>query len=602
MDFGDRIESCVEESFLAAQPRIARDHQMKARIIIGLVISGLLAPGISQAAEPIDEQFQSLAMPGANSLGFQANESNFAKTEVSTWFNFTTSDGTPKGSVTNIAICNTGKEPGCAFTVWATYRAILPACVGTSDTNCLSEITAINADGKSLKVNTLSTFPAFRFEDFEGDLAQGVPRGSGAVLVSIPEAPHAGGDNYLMKLVVTSNRTQESGGVYGVPSISASMMAVKIVEGKFRGSRTETNTASYPKAQGISVRGVTNLAVGELPDPRYLECVMSSTTECALPYGLPQDISFGFSARFSFNLTGWLHGRMRDASIKLEKKSEKESLLTVSARAIKVPVLDVVKNVDELPDSLLSHFAPSDWAGETLRYPLATTMQGTQLLPSEKNRAGLKNISFKFINTQFNTGSMSDFLQWLPIAGDKAAALPTQWRVSTMTDRGSGVVQDCLNKGNSLAGLVTTNSTMYIDGPPTYDASQGSLDYKVASTHYEADGKTEFKGTYELLMSSSVARCIYKFTNAPIKATVSVTSENGVPNVATIVVNEKNNWLTLAAYNFTFSAPTVSVKLTQDKPKVVTPPKPVIKKITCVKGKVTKKITATKCPTGYKKV
>jgi hypothetical protein len=74
-----------------------------------------------------------------------------------------------------------------------------------------------------------------------------------------------------------------------------------------------------------------------------------------------------------------------------------------------------------------------------------------------------------------------------------------------------------------------------------------------------------------------------------------------VPNVATIVVNEKNGWLTLAAYNFTFSAPTVSVKLTQDKPKVVTPPKPVIKKITCVKGKVTKKITATKCPTGYKK-
>jgi hypothetical protein len=327
---------------------------------------------------------------------------------------------------------------------------------------------------------------------------------------------------------------------------------------------------------------------------------MSSTKECALPYGLPQDISFGFSARFSFNLTGWLHGRMRDASIKLEKKSEKESLLTVSARPIKVPVLDVVKSVDDLPDSLINYFAPLDWAGETLRYPLATSAQGTRVDRSEKTREGLKNLSFKFINTRFDTGSMNDFLQWLPIAGDKAAALPTQWRVSTMTDRGSGVVQECLNKSNTLAGLVTTNSTMYLDGPPTYDASRGSLDYKVASTHYEADGKTEFKGTYELLMSSSVARCIYKFTSAPVKATVSVTSENGEPNVATIVVNEKNNWLTLAAYNFTFSSPTVSVKLTQDAPAVVTPPKPVIKKITCVKGKVTKKIVATKCPAGYK--
>lgn len=574
---------------------------MKARIIIGLVIAAFLAPTLSHAADPVDEQFQSLAMPGPNSLGFQANESNFSKGQVSTWFNFTTSDGTPTGKVTNVAICNNGQEPGCEFTVYALYRAVLPACIDGADTNCLSQITAISADGKSLKVNTLSTFPALRYEDFAGDLAQGVPRGSGAVLVSIPEAPHAGGDNYLMKLVVSSMRTPESRGVYGVPSISASMMAVKIVEGKFRGYRTETSTASYLKAQGVSVRGVTDLVPGEQLDPRTQECVMSSTTQCALPYGLPQDISFGFSARFSFNLTGWLHGRMRDASIKLEKKSQTESLLTVSARAIKVPVLDVVKSVDDLPDSLLTHFATTDWSGETLRYPLATSVQGTRVSPSEKTRTGLKNISFKMINTRFDTQSMKDFLQWLPIAGDKAAALPTQWRVSTMTDRGSGVVQECLNKSNTLAGLVTTNSTMYLDGPPTYDASQGSLDYKVASTHYEADGKTEFKGTYELLMSSSVARCIYKFTSAPVKATVSVTSENGEPNVATIVVNEKNNWLTLAAYNFTFSAPTVSVKLTQDAPAVVTPPKPVIKKITCVKGKVTKKIVATKCPAGYKK-
>ena len=574
---------------------------MKARIIIGLVIAALLAPTLSHAADPVDEQFQSLAMPGANSLGFQANESNFSKTEVSSWFNFTTDDGTPTGKVTKIAICNTGTEAGCEFSVYAMYRAVLPACIDAADTNCLAEITAVDASGKSLKVNPLSTFPTLRYEDFAGDPNQGVPRGSGAVLVSIPEAPHAGGDNYLMKLTVTSNRTPQSGGVYGVPSISASMMAVKIVEGNFQGNRTETNTASYLRASGISVRGFTDLAPGEQPDPRTSACVMSSTKQCALPYGLPQDISFGFSARFSFYLTGWLHGRMRDASIKLEKKSDKESLLTVSARPIKVPVLDVVKSVDDLPDSLLAHFAPLDWAGETLRYPLATSAQGTRVDTSEKTRAGLKNLSFKFINTRFDSYSMKDFLQWLPVAGDKAAALPTQWRVSTMTDRGSGVVQECLNKSNTLAGLVTTNATMYLDGPPTYDASQGSLDYKVAATHYEADGKTEFKGSYELLMSSTVARCIYKFTNAPVKASVSVTSENGEPNIATVVVNEKNNWLTLGAYNFTFSSPTVSVKLTQDKPQVVTPPKPVIKKITCVKGKVTKKIVASKCPAGYKK-
>jgi hypothetical protein len=145
---------------------------------------------------------------------------------------------------------------------------------------------------------------------------------------------------------------------------------------------------------------------------------------------------------------------------------------------------------------------------------------------------------------------------------------------------------------------------MYIDGPPTY--KDGTLDYKVASTHYEADGTTVFKGTYELIMSSALARCIYKFTSAPISATVSITSENGEANAATTVISEKNGWLKLGAYGFTFSSPTVRVKLMQEAPVAVVTAKPVAMKkssITCVKGKISKKVTAIKpkCPTGYKK-
>jgi hypothetical protein len=113
-------------------------------------------------------------------------------------------------------------------------------------------------------------------------------------------------------------------------------------------------------------------------------------------------------------------------------------------------------------------------------------------------------------------------------------------------------------------------------------------------------------------MSSAVARCIYKFTAAPISATVSITSENGEANTATTVINEKNGWLKLGAYGFTFSSPTVRVKLTQEAaapaptPSASASATPVVAKktsITCVKGKTTKKVTAVnpKCPTGYKK-
>jgi hypothetical protein len=121
------------------------------------------------------------------------------------------------------------------------------------------------------------------------------------------------------------------------------------------------------------------------------------------------------------------------------------------------------------------------------------------------------------------------------------------------------------------------------------------LNYRVAGLHYAADGKTLNEGVYDMVIKSTVARCIYGFSSAPISASISVTSAEGEAKVATTVVREKDGWVKLAAYGFTYSSPTISVKLTQAAPTKTT--------ITCVKGKVTKKVTASapKCPTGYKK-
>jgi hypothetical protein len=100
-------------------------------------------------------------------------------------------------------------------------------------------------------------------------------------------------------------------------------------------------------------------------------------------------------------------------------------------------------------------------------------------------------------------------------------------------------------------------------------------------------------------MRSDVARCIYGFSKAPINATISVTSADGTPQIATTIVGEKDGWLYLQAKNFEFSAPTVTAKLTQDAPAVIT--KAALKKITCIKGKVLKVVTTTSCPKGYLK-
>ena len=99
----------------------------------------------------------------------------------------------------------------------------------------------------------------------------------------------------------------------------------------------------------------------------------------------------------------------------------------------------------------------------------------------------------------------------------------------------------------------------------------------------------------------------------------------GQARVSTVALYRNGNWVYLSADGFTFSAPTLKVKLIQPEPpkvevasaatnnatpevKTVIPVKPApaaAKKITitCTKGKVTKKVFGAnpKCPTGYKK-
>jgi hypothetical protein len=384
------------------------------------------------------------------------------------------------------------------------------------------------------------------------------------------------------------------------PRLTASISAVKIIDGDFFDLATETNTAKYDRVGRLQVGTTQTKAIA---DPIVSKlCVAASTTQCALPYSMSKDISFGFSLRLNTNLSGWLHGRMKNADIDYSTANGITNL-TVNANPIAVPVVDVWSKSDDLSDAHVAAYLNQFWGGEAHHYPLSNETGGLPITDAEKTREGMKNISFKHINGSFSKSSMDNFLLWLPIAKDKAAAMPTQWRLGTMTDNGSGAVAECLNKEKALAGVVTTNSTMYIDGPPVF--ADDTLDYKVASTHFEPDGTTVFKGSYELIMSSTVARCIYKFTSAPVSATVSITSENGAANTATTVINEKNGWLKLAAYGFTFSSPTIRFKLSQEKVAATATVTVPAKKtsITCVKGKTTKKVTAVKpkCPTGYKK-
>jgi hypothetical protein len=145
--------------------------------------------------------------------------------------------------------------------------------------------------------------------------------------------------------------------------------------------------------------------------------------------------------------------------------------------------------------------------------------------------------------------------------GDTAAGTDTAWNMST---RGSGGGSTCLADKSKVLGIVTTNSLGYSGESPEF--SGGFLNYKVAGLHYQPDRETLVQGSYDLVMRSETARCLYGFSNAPLSATISVTG-GADKTIATTVVSEKNGWLKMAAYGFTFSNKTIKVKVTKAKPK-----------------------------------
>jgi hypothetical protein len=223
--------------------------------------------------------------------------------------------------------------------------------------------------------------------------------------------------------------------------------------------------------------------------------------------------------------------------------------------------------------------------------------------------------------------AMGDFQAFEDLV--KSGPLVTSiWRFGTQAGNGTG--SKCYDDKSKLQGLVTTNAPTYLPSPPAFENSE--LNYKVAGAHHLADGVTLFKGSYDLVLRSDFARCLYGFSPAPVGASVSITSNDGIDQVVTVIVKEKDGFLRLGAYGFGFSAPTIKVKLIQDKPlvevKEVSPVVPekvvpkqeaaatntttaapvevkkiVIKSISCAKGKIIRKISGVnpKCPAGFKK-
>jgi hypothetical protein len=210
---------------------------------------------------------------------------------------------------------------------------------------------------------------------------------------------------------------------------------------------------------------------------------------------------------------------------------------------------------------------------------------------------------------------MANWIKYEKAIGSKAVYDSTIWHVvsysTTMQKNIYQGMSGCLTNKNGVLGYVSTNSTVYEVSAPSWDDSSKSLSFKVASPTFDAQGDKN-SGVYELAIQKDVAKCLWGDALINPKATIEVLDDAGSKQIATTVFAQKGNWIYFRAYGFHYSTPSIKVNLSKNTEVAATPvaspfpadaSKSKLLKITCLKGKVTKKVTAVKpkCPTGFKK-
>ena len=522
------------------------------------------------------------------------------------WFIDTAPNDVPSFLVLESAGPNSKEDPTCTSLTDSkctgqrlNYSAVLPKCQSESDVNCTADFGSIDANGVKKSAEFSRYFPLRAQNQFKGDPSKNLPDGVAGSLYSLPSAAHDGGDKYYLS--VGLNGGIDSSGNAQKPNLEVRVTPVALETSGYFSRSSETVDAGWAFIKdGYTGLQRWGIQASGFSGNQY--CVANSTKEnlCAQKYAFPADTRMYVTLRLSQLPVGWMHGRISAPDIQITSQSG-FSNLEIQGNPIAVPVVYKKYQYTEMPAALKAVYsvekggyipscpAQQDYCAGGRSGPSNNPLTRNVIVgPSPSSEEGMEQLKL-----------------WIPYVNDKATALMSFWSARTLSGNEMAGASQCFADSNKITGIVTTNSTQYSAGPPKFSKSEGTLDYQVASPHFGTTGEV-FKGSYDLVMRSDVARCIYGFSKAPINATLSITSSDGTPQVASTVIGERNGWLYLQAKNFEFSAPVIKAKLTQEAEVApVVPAKTVIKKstITCVKGKTSKKVTAVipKCPTGYKK-
>ncbi len=402
-------------------------------------------------------------------------------------------------------------------------HAILPVCSG-NEGHCVASLFLETSLSGRVKAEQISGFATgFGFPSLE---SLDTPKGSAPSLWRVPGVLHLGGSD-LYVVAVNSSFTVVDGQRISYGGISASIYpVVELLGSNYRPSAVEQ----------VNLNGQLLWVHDNGEQGSNDGCVLTTTGKCWARTEFAPGTRAELNVRASNQIAGWLHGRLAAPTISISPVTSTQNLFSVNAEPVEVPIMYAETQYSTLSAEEKQLFE-NPFAGGGF-----ANGKGWLKFPSYENRARV--LISKFAKN----------------AGDRAATSKSTWQFNSITNNQSQ--GSCYANQNGLVGLVTTNAMAYDQAAPEFE--DGSLNYSVAGLHLMPDGSKAL-GVYDLLIRSDVARCLYGFSKAPVSAKVQVLTSNGENIVASTQVSEKDGWLKLAAYGFTFSEKKIKATIFQSR-------------------------------------
>lgn len=419
------------------------------------------------------------------------------------------------------------KEAPCDFANGDEYffgSNILPVCASVADNFCVESLVFSSPSG-SAKATHIGDAGGGTFDAIP---SLGIEPGGHVSLWDVPGWTNSSGDSTYAVSVRSRQDWSHYEKRFKTVSLDLAVTPYKEVRGDYRAPEAR---------EGKDVNGL-NKVYGGVPQG----CTWSDDGRCGKAADFVGNPEVKLVIRASNELSGWFRGRISETQIAISPHSSISNKIEISGKPVSVPRFHVYASTTNTPKAVQDVF------------PRGSGGTGRELFEGNS------------IKSVFSTGGLDTYtvLDGMRAAvNDTAAGTSTLWSIESIP-LGN---QPCFANASGVLGVVSTNATAYDGTAPGFE--DGQLTYKVAGLHYAPDGKTLNLGTYDLVMRSDIARCLYGFTSAPVSAKIQVLTENGEAVVASTVVSEKNGWLNLAAYGFTFSEKNIRVQLTQAKPPVL---------------------------------